>query len=151
LAAGLGEALQRLPEGLQSKVGEGGMGLSVGERQRLQLARVLAANPRIMVLDEATANLDYATELEVKHALSTLRKGRTTIVVAHRYSMVRDVDYVYVLESGRVVEAGTPDELIDGGGWFAGFATSGSNEEDSTTLPDADPGEDTEGELDEEG
>jgi ABC-type multidrug transport system fused ATPase/permease subunit len=130
LAAGLGPALDRLPEGVQSKVGEDGMGLSVGERQRLQLARVLAANPRFMVLDEATANLDYATELEVKRALATLRKDRTTIVIAHRFSMVKDADYVYVLESGRVKEAGTPNELIRAGGWFAGFASGGLNEED---------------------
>src|SRR6185503_16190590 len=107
---------------IESLVGEGGMGLSVGERQRLQLARVLAANPRIMVLDEATANLDYATELEVKRALATLRKGRTTMVIAHRYSMVKDADYVYVLDSGQVKEAGTPNELVAAGGWFAGFA-----------------------------
>jgi ABC-type multidrug transport system fused ATPase/permease subunit len=130
LAAGLGPALQRLPEGLQSKVGEGGMGLSVGERQRLQLARVLAADPRIMVLDEATANLDYATELEVKRALATLRKDRTTIVIAHRFSMVKDADYIYVLDSGRVVEAGTPNELIAAGGWFAEFATGGLDAEE---------------------
>ena len=129
LAAGLGPALQRLPQGLQSKVGEGGMGLSVGERQRLQLARVLAADPRIMVLDEATANLDYATELEVKRALATLRQDRTTIVIAHRFSMVKDADYVYVLDSGRVMEAGTPNELIAAGGWFAEFATGGLDAE----------------------
>jgi len=131
LAAGLGPALDRLPNGVQSNVGEGGMGLSVGERQRLQLARVLAANPRIMVLDEATANLDYATELEVKRALNALRKNRTTIVIAHRFSMVKDADYVYVLESGRVIEEGTPDELIVTGGWFSGFATGGSNGADA--------------------
>ena len=130
LAAGLGRALDRLPEGLESLVGEGGIGLSVGERQRLQLARVLAANPRIMVLDEATANLDYATEHEVRDALATLRKNRTTIVIAHRFSMVKDADYVYVLESGRVTEAGTPEELIAAGGWFAGFAAGGITEDD---------------------
>lgn len=130
LAAGLGPALDRLDEGLQTQVGEGGMGLSVGERQRLQLARVLAANPRIMVLDEATANLDYATELDVKSSLARLRKNRTTIVIAHRFSMVKDADYVYVLESGRVTEAGTPEELISAGGWFAGFATGEPDEDD---------------------
>jgi len=107
-----------------------GMGLSVGERQRLQLARVLAANPRIMVLDEATANLDYATELEVKNALATLRKNRTTIVIAHRFSMVKDADYVYVLESGRVTEDGTPEELIAAVVGFAGFATGGLTEDE---------------------
>ena len=137
LAAGLGSALDRLPEGLQSIVGEGGMGLSVGERQRLQLARVLAANPRIMVLDEATANLDYATELEVKNALATLRKNRTTIVIAHRFSMVKDADYVYVLEAGRVTEAGTPEELINAAGWFAGFATGGPDDSEDEVDEEA--------------
>jgi ABC-type multidrug transport system fused ATPase/permease subunit len=144
LAAGLGPALDRLPDGLQSQVGEGGIGLSVGERQRLQLARVLAANPRIMLLDEATANLDYATELEVKSALARLRKNRTTIVIAHRFSMVKDADYVYVLESGRVTESGTPAELIDAGGWFAGFATGGINHDDAVDQPDEDVDEDEE-------
>ena len=151
LAAGLGPALDRLPDGVKSIVGEGGMGLSVGERQRLQLARVLAANPRIMVLDEATANLDYSTELEVKRALATLRKDRTTIVIAHRFSMVKDADYVYVLESGRVIEEGPPDELIAAGGWFTGFATSGSNGEDSDSADsDQDSETEIEDELDEE-
>jgi ATP-binding cassette, subfamily B, bacterial len=149
LAAGLGTALDRLPDGVESKVGEGGMGLSVGERQRLQLARVLAANPRIMLLDEATANLDYATELEVKRALATLRKDRTTIVIAHRFSMVKDADYVYVLESGRVVEAGTPNELIAAGGWFAGFATGGLTDENSEDS-DQDNEAESEDEWDEE-
>ena len=125
LAAGLGNALNRLPDGLETRIGEGGIGLSVGERQRLQMARVLAANPRIMVLDEATANLDYATEVEVKDALAKLRKGRTTIVIAHRFSMVKDVDYVYVLEGGQVIEEGTPAELMSRAGWFADFAASG--------------------------
>jgi ATP-binding cassette, subfamily B, bacterial len=143
LVAGLGSALDRLPEGLQSMVGEGGMGLSVGERQRLQLARVLAANPRIMVLDEATANLDYATELEVKEALATLRKNRTTIVIAHRFSMVKDADYVYVLESGRVTEAGTPAELINARGWFAEFASGG-------IIVEEDSDEELEDEVDED-
>jgi ABC-type multidrug transport system fused ATPase/permease subunit len=128
LAAGLGNALNRLPQGLQTRVGEGGIGLSVGERQRLQMARVLAANPRIMVLDEATANLDYATEVEVKDALAKLRKGRTTIVIAHRFSMVKDADYVYVLDAGQVIEEGTPEELMSKPGWFADFATSGQVE-----------------------
>ena len=131
LAAGMGNALERLPAGLQTKVGETGIGLSVGERQRLQLARVLAANPRIMVLDEATANLDFDTELEVKHALANLRKNRTTIVIAHRFSMVKDVDYVYVLDAGRVAEEGSPEQLMLSGGWFAKLAASANAEEDT--------------------
>ena len=151
LAAGLGPALDRLPGGMQSMVGEGGIGLSVGERQRLQLARVLAANPRFMVLDEATANLDYATELEVKRALATLRKNRTTIIIAHRFSMVKDADYVYVIESGRVIEEGTPEELIAAGGWFAGFSTSGLADDDSDSEDDVvDESVDDETELDDD-
>lgn len=122
LAAGLSAALERLPEGIDSIVGEGGMGLSVGERQRLQLARVLIGNPRVLILDEATANLDYATELDVKRTLAELRRDRTTIIVAHRYSMVKDADWILVLNNGRVVESGKPSDLLKTGGWFAALA-----------------------------
>jgi ABC-type multidrug transport system fused ATPase/permease subunit len=119
VAAGLESTLGRLPQGLRTDVGERGVGLSVGERQRLALARVLLANPRLLVLDEATANLDYATEAEVKATLQSARAGRTTLMVAHRYSMVRDADFLAVLEDGRIIESGTPAELIAMGGWFA--------------------------------
>jgi ATP-binding cassette, subfamily B, bacterial len=146
VAAGLAPALERLPDGVESQVGEGGVGLSVGERQRLQLARIFAANPRIMVLDEATANLDYATEGAVKQALNTLRRGRTTVVIAHRFSMVKDADFVYVLESGRVTESGTPDGLLAAGGWFARFANYVRNDESTT-----DEDENTDSDLVEEG
>lgn len=122
LAAGLGAALERLPHGLDTEIGERGMGLSVGERQRLQIARILASEPRILVMDEATANLDYATEVEVKQALAKLRTKPTMMVIAHRYSMVKDADHVIVLEAGQVVEEGAPDELIASGGWFAQLA-----------------------------
>jgi ATP-binding cassette subfamily B protein len=122
LAAGLGNTLERLPEGLETEVGEGGLGLSVGERQRLQIARILADQPRILVLDEATANLDFATESEVKTALSKLDHRPTMLVIAHRYSMVKDADCVIVMDQGRIMERGTPQELIAAGGWFAHLA-----------------------------
>jgi ABC-type multidrug transport system fused ATPase/permease subunit len=122
LAAGLESALNRLTDGLQATVGESGIGLSVGERQRLQIARVLVAQPRILVLDEATANLDYATELEIKKTVDEIRKENTVIVIAHRYSMVKDADHVIVLEDGEISEQGTPDDLIEKGGWFADFS-----------------------------
>ena len=121
-AAGLSETLARLPGGLATEIGEHGMGLSVGERQRLQIARILADQPRILVLDEATANLDYATEAEVKQALTLLQHRPTMLVIAHRYSMIQDADRVVVLDGGRVVEQGTPRELIAAGGWFAQLA-----------------------------
>jgi ABC-type multidrug transport system fused ATPase/permease subunit len=127
-AAGLGRTLERLPQGLETEVGEHGVGLSVGERQRLQLARMLVAEPRILILDEATANLDYATESEVKQALARLRHGRTILVISHRYSMVQGADRVLVLEAGRIREAGTPCELIASGGWFAQLARSGARD-----------------------
>jgi ABC-type multidrug transport system fused ATPase/permease subunit len=122
LAAGLGRAVERLPQGLDSEIGEGGVGLSVGERQRLQIARALLARPRILILDEATANLDFATEAEVKRAFEAARGRRTVVVVAHRYSMVAGADRVIVLETGRVTQTGTVAELSSGDGWFARFA-----------------------------
>jgi ATP-binding cassette subfamily B protein len=121
-AAGLERTLERLPDGLNTEIGERGIGLSVGERQRLQIARMLADKPRLLVLDEATANLDYATETEVKQALLELSPKPTMLVIAHRYTMVKEADYVYVLRDGKVSEEGTPDELIAADGWFAELA-----------------------------
>lgn len=131
LAAGLERALARLPQGLATEIGERGVGLSVGERQRLQLARALVAAPRILILDEATANLDYATEAEVKTALTRLQQGRTTLIIAHRYSMVQDADQVLVLDGGRIVESGAPAELLHQDGWFARLARQGEARPDT--------------------
>jgi ATP-binding cassette subfamily B protein len=94
----------------------------VGERQRLQIARILVDRPRVLVLDEATANLDYATENEVKQTLTHLSHHPTTLLIAHRYSMVKDADHVIVLDEGRIREEGPPDQLIAAGGWFSKFA-----------------------------
>jgi ATP-binding cassette subfamily B protein len=128
IAAGMQSTLQRLPEGLQTIVGESGIGLSVGEKQRIQIARVLVARPMILVLDEATANLDYATEAEVKRTIEGIRKENTVIIIAHRYSMVRDADHVIVLSEGLVVEEGSPAELLARQGWFADFANAAEEE-----------------------
>ncbi len=123
-AAGLSTLMERLSEGLDTEIGEGGIGLSVGERQRVQLARILVARPPILVLDEATANLDFATEREIRATIQEFRSAHTVIIIAHRYSMVKDADMVYVLEDGRVSEEGTPAELLKANGWFARFASS---------------------------
>lgn len=130
--AGLKNLLARLPDGLSTPIGENGIGLSVGERQRVQIARVLLSRPKILVLDEATANLDYNTEAEVKRAIQSLRGECTIIIIAHRYSMVGDVDQVYVLSEGQVIEHGTPDALTAAGGWFAEFANAQEDNDDET-------------------
>lgn len=137
-AAGLQGTLQRLPDGLRTLVGESGFGLSVGERQRIQIARVIVARPAILVMDEATANLDYNTEAEIRETISTLRKSSTIIVIAHRYSMVKDADHVLVLDAGQVIEEGTPEALIEKGGWFASFASAGEDEGPEETVEEKD-------------
>jgi ATP-binding cassette, subfamily B, bacterial len=116
--AGLAALIARLADGLDTGVGEGGIALSVGERQRVLLARAFVATPRVLVLDEATANLDYRTEASVKKALAVLGRDHTTITVAHRRSMLIDVDRVIVLRDGRIEQQGVPGELLRTGGYF---------------------------------
>jgi ABC-type multidrug transport system fused ATPase/permease subunit len=122
IAAGLENTIQRLPLKLNTMVGENGIGLSVGERQRIQIARILVAKPRILILDEATANLDYATEGEIISSIQEIRKQNTVIIIAHRFSMVKDADHVIVMEEGKIIESGSPAELIAARGWFSEFS-----------------------------
>lgn len=86
----------------------------------------VAAQPRILVLDEATANVDYATEAEIRAALAAVRGQRTTLVIAHRYTMVANADHVVVLDDGRVVAQGSPQQVQSENAWFAAFAASGA-------------------------
>ena len=122
-AAGLQKLIKRLPGGLSARLGPGGQGLSVGERQRLQLARVLAAQPGVLLLDEATANLDFATESLVKDALRKLKGRCTLVVVAHRWSMVNWADQVLVIRDGRLVQHGAPGKLSARPGWLRRMAS----------------------------
>ena len=100
-------------------IGERGATLSGGQRQRLAIARALLKDPPILILDEATSALDAATEARVSRALKTLMQGRTTFIIAHRLSTVRDADEILVFEGGRIVERGTFDELLAQRGRFA--------------------------------
>lgn len=116
------ELVERNPLGLKAVVGERGRALSGGERQRLSIARALLKNPPILILDEATSALDAATEAKVQAALDEVMKDRTTFVIAHRLATVRTADRILVFERGRVVEAGSFDELVALGGRFAALA-----------------------------
>ena len=111
--------IDALPDGLDTLVGERGYRLSGGEKQRIALARLLLKAPRIVVLDEATAHLDSESEAAVQRALATTLHGRTSIVIAHRLSTVRDADEIAVIDAGRVVERGTHDQLLAAGGLYA--------------------------------
>ncbi|MGA9752205.1 MAG: ABC transporter ATP-binding protein [Acidobacteriota bacterium] len=111
--------IAEMPQGYQTRIGEGGFALSGGQRQRLAIARALLKDPPILILDEATSNLDSESEYFVQQALFNLLKGRTTLVIAHRLATILNAHRIVVLDGGRVVEEGTHQELLDRGGLYA--------------------------------
>ena len=123
-AAAAADFIAALPEGYATRVGTGGQRLSGGQRQRVALARALLRNPRILLLDEATSALDTENEAAVQLALAHLRHGRTTIVIAHRLSTVRDAEQVIAMEAGRAIERGTHATLMQGNGLYARLVRS---------------------------
>jgi ATP-binding cassette subfamily B protein len=118
-AVGATEFIGALPEGIETEVGERGVQLSAGQRQLVAFARALLAEPRILILDEATSNVDVRTEKTIEKGLERLLAGRTAIVIAHRLSTIRRAGKIVVLEGGRIAEQGTHDELIEAGGPYS--------------------------------
>ena len=110
--------IERLDKGFDTMVGEGGVLLSTGQKQLISLARALVADPRIMVLDEATSSVDTETEVLIQGAVDRLLAGRTSIVIAHRLSTIRNADRILVMEDGRVIEEGDHEALLSQRGYY---------------------------------
>ena len=117
--ANLHEFVSGLPDGYDTEIGERGIRLSGGQKQRVSIARVFLKNPSILILDEATSALDNTTEVLIQQSLDELCKGRTTLVVAHRLSTIRNADHIAVVTGGRITESGTHDELMKGNGTYS--------------------------------
>jgi ABC-type multidrug transport system fused ATPase/permease subunit len=110
--------IRNLPEGYETRILEGGVNLSVGQRQLVCIARALLVDPRILIMDEATSSVDTVTEALIQEALQRLLSGRTAIVIAHRLSTIRDADRIYVVDQGQIVEQGSHEDLLKQGGLY---------------------------------
>jgi ABC-type multidrug transport system fused ATPase/permease subunit len=111
-AANADQFIRHLPEGYETSILEGGVNLSVGQRQLISIARALLVDPRILIMDEATSSVDTVTEALIQDALARLLSGRTALVIAHRLSTIRNADRIYVIDDGQIIEEGGHDELL---------------------------------------
>jgi ABC-type multidrug transport system fused ATPase/permease subunit len=136
--AGLAELVEELPDGYDTLVGERGLTLSGGQRQRVAIARALLAEPRILILDDATSSVDATTEGRIKEALREVMEGRTTFVIAHRLSTIALADEVVVLEEGEIAARGTHDELLDSSPLYREIAEKGLPDQVFLTRCDPD-------------
>ena len=128
------ELVQRLEKGLDTDVGEGGDLLSTGEKQLLSFARAILANPKILVLDEATASVDTLTEQKIQAAIETVIRGRTSLVIAHRLSTVRNSDLILVVQGGKIVERGRHEALMKARGAYFRLYTRQYEDEATNSL-----------------
>ena len=119
LAARADVFIERLPDGYDTLLAEAGSNLSQGQRQLLSIARAVLADPKILILDEATSSVDTRTEMHIQQAMVELMRNRTSLIIAHRLSTVRDADTIVVVRGGVIAEAGTHDELLAKGGEYA--------------------------------
>ena len=110
--ANAAEFIRRLPDGYKTQLSEGGSNLSQGQRQLLSIARAVLADPKILILDEATSSVDTRTEMHIQSAMVALMKNRTSLIIAHRLSTIRDADVIVVIDGGRVAESGRHEDLI---------------------------------------
>ncbi|HBJ33164.1 MAG TPA: ABC transporter ATP-binding protein, partial [Planctomycetaceae bacterium] len=117
-AAAADEFISALPDGYETRIGERGFKLSGGQRQRIAIARAILADPKILILDEATSNLDSESERLIQQSLSELLRGRTAFVIAHRLSTIRGADKIVVIDDGRIVQVGTHDALLEKSGRY---------------------------------
>ncbi|HJM22788.1 MAG TPA: ATP-binding cassette domain-containing protein, partial [Acidimicrobiales bacterium] len=135
---GLTEAVQQLPDGIDTLVHERGVSLSAGERQLLALARAFISRPRVIVLDEATSSLDLRSEAQIEQALESLLEGRTAVLIAHRLATAMKADRIGVVDAGTIIELGTHEELVGLGGRYAEmFETWMSHVESDTSAESA--------------
>ena len=123
-AARVDHYIRTLPDGYDTVLNEEASNISQGQKQLLTIARVILANPAILILDEATSNVDTRTEIQIQKAMNALMEGRTSFVIAHRLSTIRDADIILVMNNGKIIETGNHKQLLEQGGFYADLYNS---------------------------